>query len=107
MENCVYAPEHPEEYYSGEEYCPQCGKYIPYHIGKGDYTHYEFVCPECGSKLMLCNLCNLDYGDICDWDPQTTNCKLCKACLNPADKVYIDESTGYCVRSSWLTGERS
>ena len=67
----IYHPGNCPTNYDFEEYCPFCDNAIPVKIDHGDYDHYEFTCPVCGEKLMLCTLCHDDHGDKCDWTEQT------------------------------------
>lgn len=63
----VYYPGKAPKEYDQEEYCPHCDSTIPVVIDQDDFEHYEFTCPVCGEKLMLCTLCNDDQDGGCDW----------------------------------------
>ena len=99
--NKVLSDENELHLASGEEYCPYCDTYIGYAIDKDDFWHYEFTCPNCGHKLMLCDLCHQDYGDICDWNSKTGLCRLSASVLDQNDKVFLNEKTGFNFHSSW------
>lgn len=53
--------------YDFAEYCPHCESFTAVVIDQEDKEHYEFKCPHCGERLMLCTLCQLDHGNTCDW----------------------------------------
>ena len=79
----VYKPGTAPKKYNFEEYCPWCDEGIPVVIDDVDFEHYEFKCPVCGHKLMLCTLCHWDQEDGdgthgCDWDKKSDTCMRCK-----------------------------
>lgn len=63
----VYYPGKVPKEYDQEEYCPHCDNVIPVVIDHDDFEHYEFTCPVCGNRLMLCTLCDEDQDGACDW----------------------------------------
>ena len=67
---------HPD--YNYEETCPHCDEPCAVLIDDNDYTHYTKTCPYCGEKMMLCTLCHWDYGEVCDWNPET-GCRIERA----------------------------
>lgn len=74
----VFKPGEAPENYSFEEYCPWCESMIPVIWGDSpEKEQYQFTCPECGHKLMICSACAYDDGfsHYCDWDPVTDTCK--------------------------------
>ena len=81
--NKVYKPGEAPTEYDFEEYCPYCDNAIPVVIDQTDYEHYQFKCPVCGHKLMLCTLCYDDQEETgafhnCDWNPSDDTCCKCR-----------------------------
>ena len=65
--HAVYKPGEAPEGYDQEEYCPHCDNAIPVVLDQQDFDYYEFTCPVCGNRLMLCTLCCDDENGKCDW----------------------------------------
>ena len=65
--------------YNFEETCPHCDSAIPVIIDDSCFE-YQFNCPVCGEKMMLCTLCAWDFEDdhptapkgqcYCDWSKE-------------------------------------
>ena len=68
--NQVFYPGQEPIGYDQEEYCPHCESMIPVVVDQDDFDHYEFTCPVCGERLMLCTLCHDNCGDKCDWSEE-------------------------------------
>lgn len=66
----VYKPGKAPNGYNFEEYCPHCDNCIPVVVDDKDFVHYEFKCPVCGNRLMLCKLCH-DDGGVCNWNEES------------------------------------
>ena len=81
----VIEPDIVSEEVETTEVCPYCEAEVTLNHNISD--GYKTVCPECGNRLMLCDLCQHRDGEIdengyiisqcdCDYNSQTDSCRF-------------------------------